>query len=296
LTVEKYLYYLPTLPIPRLPPSNMPTSLIVTAAWLHNYLAQESNPNLTIVDCRFALGDPDFGRKQYETAHLPGAYYLDLNRDLSSPAGVHGGRHPLPDDRVLGVKLAAMGIDAQTLVIAYDDSRFGFAARLWWLLRYYGHERVALLDGGYSNWVKAGYSVTGDLPVVAAHGNFQPQIQSEAIVDIDRVRAIQQSPTHVLIDSREPDRYQGKTEPIDPIAGHIPSAVNYPWQGVSTPEGFVLPIEEQQQRWAAISPEVEPIVYCGSGVTACVNLFSLNLAGIEGAKLYPGSWSDWISY
>ncbi|WP_295614254.1 sulfurtransferase, partial [Chamaesiphon sp. GL140_3_metabinner_50] len=164
------------------------------------------------------------------------------------------------------------------------------------LLRYYGHERVALLDGGYTNWVKAGYAVTDEVPIVAAAGNFQPEIQSDAIVDIEKVRSIQNSPAHVLIDSREPDRYLGNTEPIDRVAGHIPSAVNYPWQGVSTPEGFVLPIEAQRQRWAAISPDLAPIVYCGSGVTACVNLLSLELAGISGGKLYPGSWSDWISH
>jgi thiosulfate/3-mercaptopyruvate sulfurtransferase len=279
-------------------------SAIVTGASLHTYFEQESNVDIKIIDCRFALGDPDLGRQQYQVGHIPGAHYLDLNRDLSSPVQVHGGRHPLPDDRVLGAKLAAMGINADTLVVAYDDSRFAFAARLWWLLRYYGHERVAILDGGYSNWVKAGYAVTTDLPEVAALGNFQPQIQSEAIVDIDLVKALIASPAHILIDSREPDRYLGNSEPIDPIAGHIPSAVNYPWQGVSTPEGFALSIEQQQQRWAAISPNVEPlaqplierIVYCGSGVTACVNLFSLHLAGIDSAKLYPGSWSDWISY
>jgi thiosulfate/3-mercaptopyruvate sulfurtransferase len=274
----------------------MLNSPIVAAEWLHSYIAADANPDLAIVDCRFALGDADLGRQQYETAHIPGAYYLDLNRDLSSPAGIHGGRHPLPDDRVLGAKLAAMGISSQTLVIAYDDSRFGFAARLWWLLRYYGHNRVALLDGGYTNWVKAGYPITRDLPPAVEAGTFVPQIRSDWIVDIDKVRSIQHSPSHILIDSREPDRYHGKTEPIDPVAGHIPSAVNYPWQGVSTPDGFVLPITEHQQRWQAISPDLEPIVYCGSGVTACVNLLSLELAGIKGGKLYPGSWSDWISY
>jgi thiosulfate/3-mercaptopyruvate sulfurtransferase len=269
---------------------------IVTAATLHSYLVTEPKIDLKVIDCRFALGDVDLGRTQYQTDHIPGAYYLDLNRDLSSPAGIHGGRHPLPADRVLSTKLATMGINADTLVVAYDDSRFAFAARLWWLLRYYGHDRVAILDGGYDNWIKAGYEVTGDLPKVAEIGNFQPQIQSEWIVDLNGVKAIQHSPAHVLIDSREPDRYQGKTEPIDRVAGHIPSAVNYPWQDVSTPTGFALSIEAQQRRWAAISAELEPIVYCGSGVTACVNIFSLELAGIQGAKLYPGSWSDWISY
>ena len=274
----------------------MLNSPIITAASLNNYLAADSNVDIKIIDCRFALADPDLGRQQYQTAHIPGAEYLDLNRDLSSPAQVHGGRHPLPDDRVLGAKLAAMGINADTLVIAYDDSRFAFAARLWWLLRYYGHERGAILDGGYGNWVKAGYHVTADRSTISTPGNFQPQIQPNWTVDINLVRTIPDSPAHILIDSREPDRYLGNTEPIDPVAGHIPSAVNYPWQGVSTLEGFALPIEAHQQRWAAISPDIEPIVYCGSGVTACVNLLSLHLAGIEPAKLYPGSWSDWCSF
>jgi thiosulfate/3-mercaptopyruvate sulfurtransferase len=282
----------------------MLTSPLVTVDWLDQHLDREPDLNLQIVDCRFALSDPNLGRKQYEDAHIPGANYLDLNRDLSSPVGIHGGRHPLPDDRVLGAKLAAMGINSETLVVVYDDSRFGFAARLWWLLRYYGHDRVAVLDGGYSSWVKAGHPVTDKLPVVVVPGNFQPKIQTDWIVDIDalserlrqRVKAIQTSPAHILIDSREVDRYLGNSEPIDPIAGHIPGAVNYPWQDVSTPAGLALSIESQQQRWAAISPDVEPIVYCGSGVTACVNLLSLELAGIRGAKLYPGSWSDWISY
>ncbi|WP_310490113.1 sulfurtransferase [Chamaesiphon sp. VAR_69_metabat_338] len=282
----------------------MLTSPLVTVDWLHQQLAAKPALDLQIVDCRFALSDPELGRNQYETAHIPGANYLDLNRDLSSPIGLHGGRHPLPDDRVLGAKLAAMGINSETLVVAYDDSRFGFAARLWWLLRYYGHDspgerlrqRVALLDGGYQSWVKAGYPTTDKLPAVVTPGNFQPQIRTDWIVDIERVRAIQNSPAHLLIDSREPDRYLGNSEPIDPIAGHIPGAVNYPWQDVSTPEGYAVSIEAQQQRWQAISPDLEPIVYCGSGVTACVNLLSLELAGIKGGKLYPGSWSDWISY
>jgi thiosulfate/3-mercaptopyruvate sulfurtransferase len=269
---------------------------IVTAQWLHSKLDQGQNPNIAIVDCRFALADAELGKQQYATAHIPGSYHLDLNRDLSSPVGVHGGRHPLPDDRALSGKLAAFGIDAQTLVVAYDDSRFAFAARLWWLLRYYGHEHVAVLDGGYGAWVKAGYPVTADIPQLATPGNFQAQPQADWIVDIDRVRASLHSPTHLLIDSREVDRYLGKIEPIDPVAGHIPSAVNYPWQDVSTTTGSALDVDGQRQRWGAIGEDVEAIVYCGSGVTACVNLLSMELAGITGAKLYPGSWSDWCSY
>jgi thiosulfate/3-mercaptopyruvate sulfurtransferase len=276
---------------------------VVTAAWLNDRL-EMADRDLAILDCRFALADPHLGYQQYLVAHIPGARYLDLNRDLSGPVCEHGGRHPLPDDRVLGAKLAAIGINSHTQIVIYDDSRFAFAARLWWLLRYYGHDRVAVLDGGYSNWLKAGYPIAGEVPAVARTGDFTPQIQPNWTVDIEGVRAIQTSPTHLLIDAREPDRYLGKTEPIDPRAGHIPSAVNYPWQDVSTPEGFILPIDRQQQRWAAISPDLEPnglpsktiVVYCGSGVTACVNLLSLEIAGIANAKLYPGSWSDWCSY
>jgi thiosulfate/3-mercaptopyruvate sulfurtransferase len=270
----------------------MPNSPIVTAEWLNS---QIPNQNIVIVDCRFALADPNLGQQQYQTAHIPGSHHLDLNRDLSSPVQIHGGRHPLPDAATLGAKLAAIGINTDTLVIAYDDSRFAFAARLWWLLRYYGHEKVAVLDGGYTNWVKAGYPVTTDLPAPVPPGNFQPQIQADDIVEIETVKAIQHSTTHILIDSREVDRYSGKTEPIDPIAGHIPGAVNYPWQDVTTVDGTIS-IAQQQARWKAISPHVQPIVYCGSGVTACVNLLSLSIAGIDGAKLYPGSWSDWCSY
>ncbi len=270
---------------------------IVTAQWLHSQLTDRQNPDIAIVDCRFALADADLGKQQYDLAHLPGAYYFDLNRDLSSPAQTHGGRHPLPDEKLLGAKLAAIGIKyQQTLVVVYDDSRFAFGSRLWWLLRYYGHQNVVVLDGGYQNWLKAGYPVTAIQPTPSDSGNFTPKPQPDSIVDIDRVRAIQHTSTHLLIDSREPDRYSGKTEPIDPIAGHIPSAVNYPWQDVSTPEGFAYSIDRQQQRWEAINPDLEPIVYCGSGVTACVNLLSLELAGIPSAKLYPGSWSDWCSY
>jgi thiosulfate/3-mercaptopyruvate sulfurtransferase len=272
-------------------------SPLVTAQWLHSQLNDRQNLDIAIVDCRFALANADLGRQQYDTAHIPGAYYFDLNRDLSSPIQTHGGRHPLPDENILGAKLAAIGIKyQQTLVVVYDDSRFAFASRLWWLLRYYGHQNVVVLDGGYSNWLKAGYPVTATQPTPSEPGNFQPQLQADWIVDINQVKAIQHTSTHILIDSREPDRYSGKTEPIDPIAGHIPSAVNYPWQDVSTPEGFAYSIDRQQQRWAAINPNLEPIVYCGSGVTACVNLLSLELAGIPSAKLYPGSWSDWCSF
>ena len=268
------------------------TNSIVSPEWLAAHL---DDPKVIIIDCRFSLADPELGQQQYKTNHIPGAFYLDLNRDLSSPVSKHGGRHPLPNPTELAEKLSAIGITDDTLIVAYDDSRFAFAARLWWLLRYMGCDRVAILDGGFSAWQTAGYSTSDTLPTPQP-GKFVPQLQPGWVVDIDTVKVRKDQPGVVLIDSRESDRYQGLREPIDPIAGHIPGAVNYPWQEVTGEGGKARSQLEQQQRWAQIQPAEEIIVYCGSGVTACVNLLSLEIAGIHDAKLYAGSWSDWCSY
>jgi thiosulfate/3-mercaptopyruvate sulfurtransferase len=264
----------------------------VTAAWLYEHV---EDPQVAIADCRFSLANPQLGRQQYQTSHIPGACYLDLNLDLSSPVGKHGGRHPLPNPTELAVKLCTIGITAQTTVVAYDDSRLAFAARLWWLLRYLGHERVAVLDGGFQGWLAAGYPVTADVPA-ARTGEFVPNLQLGQVVDVAAVKARQNLPGVVLVDAREGDRYRGEREPIDPIAGHIPGAVNYPWQEATDSQGYLKSVAEQQQRWQNLESTKEVIVYCGSGVTACVNLLSLELAGISTGKLYAGSWSDWISY
>lgn len=290
-----------------------PLPWIVSASWLQSHLPdrdadrnadRDADQDLVIVDCRFALNNPDLGRQQYETSHIPGAHYLDLNRDLSSPVQQHGGRHPLPDPHQFAQTLSRIGIHAPTadrpapIVVAYDDSRFAFAARLWWLLRYHGHERVVLLDGGFKGWVAAGYPVTADpTPLPVQTRPFVPQLRLDWVVDRDRLQSRLHAPDLVLIDSREAERYRGEQEPIDPVAGRIPGAINYPWQGVTNPEGYIHPPEQQQQRWADL-PEGEVIVYCGSGVTACVNLLSLALSDRPQteAKLYAGSWSDWCSY
>ncbi len=273
------------------------SSPLVSVSWLYEHL---DDPHVAIADCRFSLMQPDSGEQQYQDGHIPGAYYLDLNRDLSSPVKKHGGRHPLPNPDNLAQTLRQMGVnsvspDGATLVVAYDDSRFAFASRLWWLLRYLGHTNVAVLDGGWTAWKAAGYPVTTEIPATKA-GNFTPQPHPEQVVTIEQVKARKDLPTVVLVDSREDDRYRGEREPIDPIAGHIPGAVNYPWQEVTTDQGLARSLEAQQQRWQALADADEIIVYCGSGVTACVNLLSLELAGISTAKLYAGSWSDWCSY
>ncbi len=266
---------------------------VVDAQWLVEHL---DDTQVVIVDCRFSLADSQLGKQQYQANHIPGAYYLDLNLDLSSPIGEHGGRHPLPNIVELANKLSGIGINSQqTLVVAYDDSRFAFAARLWWLLRYLGHDQVALLDGGFTGWKQSNYPVT-DVVLRAQLGNFVPQVRKHLLVNITDVKNRKDLPGVVLVDSRERDRYLGISEPIDKIAGHIPGAVNYPWQDVTEANGDLISISEQQQRWQDIANADEILVYCGSGVTACVNLLSLELAGIDKAKLYAGSWSDWISY
>ncbi|MEM7556573.1 MAG: sulfurtransferase [Cyanobacteria bacterium P01_A01_bin.84] len=265
----------------------------VSCQWLLEHL---EDPSIVVIDCRFSLTEPDLGKKLYQISHIKGAYYLDLNKDLSSSIQKHGGRHPLPNITKLADKLAEMGVNYQsTLVVTYDDSRFAFASRLWWLLRYFGHEKVAVLDGGFGAWEKANYPLTNIIPSVK-DAQFAPQIQSNLLVDIEIVKDRKDLPQVTLVDSRDRDRYLGIREPIDRIAGHISGAVNYPWKEVTNSDGYLNSSPEQQQRWSNLENSEEIIVYCGSGVTACVNLLSLELAGIHQGKLYAGSWSDWISY
>ncbi len=265
---------------------------LVSPQWLYQQL---NNPQLVVVDCRFQLKEPKWGYQQYLKAHIPGSYYLDLDRDLSSTVEKHGGRHPLPRAELLAQKLAASGIiKDETLVVAYDDSRFAFAARLWWLLRYLGHDRVALLDGGWNAYRSAGYPISDVVPS-SGQGTFIPQPRRDSIVDIETVKARKDRSSVVLVDSRDEERYRGETEPIDPIAGHIEGAVNSPWKRVTDERGYFLQ-ESAQQLFDRYSHASEIIVYCGSGVTACVNLFSLDVVGIGNTKLYAGGWSDWCSY
>lgn len=267
---------------------------LVTPDWLAQHL---DDPRVVVVDCRFALADPHQGQQQYNASHIPGAWYLDLNQDLSSPAQAHGGRHPLPDLGAFSQRLSAMGIvsngEKSTLVVAYDDSRFAFAARLWWLLRYLGHDNVAVLDGGWSGWEQSGQPTSTAIPQ-QRQGDFIPNPRQDWIVDIDAVR--RRPAETVLIDSRSPERYRGEVEPIDPVAGSIPGAVNYFWQDVSDPSGQIKAPEALAHHWAALDSADEVIVYCGSGVTACVNLLTQTLAGRSMARLYLGGWSDWCSY
>jgi thiosulfate/3-mercaptopyruvate sulfurtransferase len=247
-----------------------------------------------IIDCRFSLADPSLGEKLYQQSHIAGAYYLHLDRDLSAPKQEHGGRHPLPDLSAFAAKLRAMGVSRDTLVVAYDDSKFGFAARCWWLLRQLGHAKVKLLNGGFKAWCDANLPLSAQ-PPPAAHGDIEPAEPLGATVDINEVKTVPLLHGHVLVDSREERRFLGYEEPMDPVAGHINGAVNLPWQSVTDEQGFLLSPESLRQRWQPWL-DSEIVAYCGSGVSACVNLLSLVELGVENAKLYPGSWSDWCSY
>ena len=267
---------------------------IVSSDWLEKHL---HHPNIVIIDCRFRLTDAAWGGTQYKLNHIPGAFYLDLEHDLSSPIQSHGGRHPLPNPGILAQKFASIGITSgKTMVIAYDDSGSAFAARLWWLMRYLGHKKVAVLDGGLKEWKRKKYRLTNGVSS-SKPGSFCPQIQSEKVANIDQIRNYQNIANFIIIDSRESDRYEGKREPIDPIAGHIPSAVNFPWVNVINSEGKFHSIEKQGEIWSTLPDGDELIFYCGSGVTACVNLLSLELVRTgKNKRLYPGGWSDWCSY
>ena len=262
-------------------------STLISAQELQTQLGK----NTLVIDCRFNLADKNQGLLQYMQGHIPGAYYFDLEQDFSSPVKRHGGRHPLPNVEQLQEKFRRAGANQHSTIVFYDDSRMAYAAHAWWLLRYMGHKDVRILEGGFKAWLKFKGALDKREPATKS-GNFTAKLQTDWIVNRDDILAANN--LH-LIDSREPRRFQGLEEPIDPIAGHIDGAVNYPWQEITHEQGFIKPIEWQKTHWQTLTTQENLVVYCGSGVTACVNILSLYLCGID-AKLYPGSWSDWCSY
>lgn len=268
---------------------------LISASELETALL-ESPADWVVFDCRFALAEPTAGYNDYLHSHIPGAYYLHLEHDLSSPVQPHGGRHPLPDAEVLADKLRAAGVDAERHVVVYDADG-SMAPRAWWLLRYLGHPDVRVLDGGWQAWVSAGLPINAEVPSQRT-GHFQPLIQSEQIAEMTEIEQIATGKAPgTLVDARAARRFRGEVEPIDARAGHIPGAVNRPWEDGVEAVGKWKSGSEQRRRFAGLEGREGPLVmYCGSGVTACANLFALELAGIHGAKLYPGSWSDWSSY
>ena len=270
----------------------MPYTTLIDIITLNTH---RHDPDWVVVDCRFNLLEPEAGRRAYREHHLPGARYAHLDTDLSGPITPKSGRHPLPDPAQLAQKLGKWGIDHRSQVVAYDDlGGMLAAARLWWLLRWLGHEAVAVLDGGLPAWRDAGLPLTAELPVVSAT-RFDARPDDRLWLTTAQVQALPSD--YVVLDARGAARYRGEIEPIDPVAGHIPGAVNLPTDGHLTPEGGFLPKGELRARFDAVLPGRPPaaVVHsCGSGVTACHNLLAMAAAGLHGSRLYPGSWSEWI--
>lgn len=258
---------------------------------LYDQLNKES---LRIVDCRFQLGNPKFGESQYIVNHIPGAVYFDLEKDLSDVVAKHGGRHPLPKIENFKKKLEEEGISNQLKIVAYDSGEGSYAARLWWLLKYVGHEEVYILDGGFKGWQESGLPVSNEVPIYSP-STYKIELQNDMLATVENVREAVKDPTITLIDSRASNRYLGLEEPIDKKAGHIPTAINKDW-AEAFQAGHFKTASEQAERFQELSKDVPIIVYCGSGVTATPNYIALKEAGYTNIKLYAGSYSDWISY
>ncbi len=252
---------------------------------------------LCLFDCRFDLARPDDGRARYEDEHLPGAIYADLNRDLSAAPTRGSGRHPLPAPEVFEERLRSWGVDSHSQVVAYDDANGMYAARLWWMLRWLGHEAVAVLDGGLRRWMQLDLPLTDDVPRVR-RGNFIARPQRSLWVDADEAFSAASDPRRRVLDARAPERYRGEIEPIDAVAGHVPGARNHPFSLSLDTQGRFLAPDALRAGFASsldTVPAAGAIAMCGSGVTACHLLLALEHAGLPGARLYPGSWSEWSS-
>ncbi|MGG6314616.1 sulfurtransferase [Paenibacillus macerans] len=269
---------------------------IVSTQWL---VARMYEPDLVIVDCRFELGQPEAGRTAFDAAHIPGAVYLDLERDLSAPVTEHGGRHPLPAPDALAERFGRAGIGGATRVVAYDDQGGLNASRLWWLLRWLGHDEVYVMAEGFAAWQAGGYPVTAERRTVVPAA-FTPAVRPDMLAGVEDVRRALGDPDTLLVDSRAADRYAGLTEPLDAKAGHIPGAINRFWKQVLDASGAWKSDGELREQLAPVTAALdegrEAIVYCGSGVSACPNVLALYRLGYPQVKLYAGSWSDWISY
>lgn len=271
----------------------MPHITLVSTAQLASHF---DDPAWVVFDCRHDLANPDSGTQAYATAHIPGARFLHLDRDLSAPTTGKNGRHPLPDPQAFMRTLGAAGVDSNKQVIAYDAQTGVYAARLWWMLRWLGHDNVAVLDGGYAKWTREARPVTGAPPQPApARFAGRPRAIS---VDADEVMRSLGQPGRILVDARAPDRYRGENETLDPVGGRIRGSLNRFFRNNLDPSGCFKPAVELRQAFTALLDAVPPdaVVHsCGSGVSACHNLLAMEIAGLSGSRLYPGSWSEWCS-
>lgn len=272
----------------------MPTPLLVSTDWLAAHL---NDPDVRVADVRWYLFDKDkTGRGEYARGHIPGAVYLDIDIDLADHDALGPGRHPLPRPEAFAESMARAGIGANTHVIAYDDRGGATAARLWWLLRYFGHGNVSLLDGGIAQWLAEGRSLQKEIPSVA-RAEFIAHPHPEMAANKEIIKSMQNNSRALILDVRVAERYEGKVEPIDPRAGHVPGAKNAPIAGNlhSDTDFRFLSHDDLRARYDRLgaSDADEIAAYCGSGVNAAQAVFALHLAGFDRVKLYEGSWSDW---
>lgn len=258
--------------------------------------ARLGRDDLALFDCRFELGNPSWGESEYEKAHIPGAQYLHLDRDLSSAITAGSGRHPLPDPQAFARRIGELGAGPGMQIVAYDQGNGAHAARLWWLARWIGARNVAVLDGGLATWRAAG------LPLESTRSAVQPRAMPVSLVadrwvDAAAVDDLRRRPGNLLIDARGAERFAGRNETIDPVAGHVPGARNHPFTGNLGADGKFLPADMLRRRWEVLlgaQPAAAVVAMCGSGVTACHNLLALEHAGLGSGRLYGGSWSEWI--
>lgn len=270
---------------------------LISASNLAERLASSAQ-SVLVFDCSFDLANPDAGEKAYAAAHIPGARYLHLDRDLSGPKTGKNGRHPLPDRAALVDTLAAHGLMQGQQVVAYDAQGGMYAARLWWLLRWLGHDSVAVLDGGWQAWQAVGSKLDTAGAPVCARGDFKAGAPLAVTVDAQHVLANLTTRENIVIDARSPDRYRGENETIDPVGGHIPGALNRFFKDNLTADGRFKPAHTLRNEFTAVVGPKQPehvVLQCGSGVTACHNALAMEVAGLHGAALYAGSWSEWCA-
>jgi thiosulfate/3-mercaptopyruvate sulfurtransferase len=269
-----------------------PFTTLIDVAALRSLPPEE----FALFDCRAELGNPAWVETQFAEAHIPGAQFLHLDRDLSSPITASSGRHPLPDPHVFARRLAALGAGADTQIVGYDQGNGAYASRLWWLARWIGHSRVAVLDGGIAAWRAAG------LPLESGQRTPRPRdlpvrLDAHATLDVAAVDDLRRRPGTLLVDARGAERFAGRNETIDPVSGHVPGARNHPFTRNLAADGRFLAAAELRERWLVFlgsRPPGEVVAMCGSGVTACHNLLALEHAGLGGGRLFAGSWSEWI--
>ncbi|WP_300317589.1 sulfurtransferase [Accumulibacter sp.] len=255
-----------------------------------------NDPGWRVFDCRHQLADPEAGARAYALGHLPGASFLHLDRDLSGERNGSNGRHPLPNPLRLAARLGEAGVSQETQVVAYDDSGGMIAGRLWWLLRWLGHDRVAVLDGGIDRWLAEGRRLSTEQPEVLAA--VLRVARRDSVASTQEVLADIHEGRFCLIDARSPDRFRGENETLDPVAGHIPGARNRFFRDNLDADGCFRPAAELRREFLALLAGIDArqaVMSCGSGVTACHNLLAMEIAGLHGARLYAGSWSEWCS-